>query len=51
MIEEYMVRKGTYYLGRLVKLGRITNESLVNAMLNPKPVSRRKSAWAEKERP
>jgi hypothetical protein len=40
-----MTRKGTYYLGRVVKLGRITNESLVKAILNPKPVTRRKSAW------
>jgi hypothetical protein len=37
--------KGTYYLGRIIKLGELDDEKVIDAILDPKPIVRRKNAW------
>ncbi len=41
-----MARKGTYYLGRVLKLGSLTQESLMYALQSPRPVQGRSGNWA-----
>jgi hypothetical protein len=36
---------GTYYLGRVVKLGHIDNKKFIKALLNPTPIHRYKHSW------
>jgi hypothetical protein len=38
-------KKGTYYLGRVIKLGQLDDDRLVRSILEPREVIRRKSAW------
>lgn len=38
-------RRGTYYLGRVVKLGQLNDETLVKSLLNPISINRGKYAW------
>jgi len=36
-----LINNGTYYLGRVIKVGTLDHERLIKAILNPKPIS----AW------
>jgi len=38
-------RRGTYYLGRVLKFGELNAERLAQAILNPTPIVRGKHAW------
>lgn len=40
-----MAKKGTFYVGRVLKLGLLNQEMLINAILNPKPIKIRETAW------
>jgi hypothetical protein len=40
-----MARKGTYYLGRVIKVGYVETKDIVSAILNPIPIGRRGVAW------
>lgn len=37
--------RGTYYLGRVAKFGDLDDERIIKAILAPKPIVRRQSAW------
>lgn len=41
-----MATKGTYYAGRVLKLGLLNQEKLLEAIKNPKPMKYRSSAWS-----
>jgi hypothetical protein len=38
-------RKGVYYIGRVIKLGVLTTEGLIQALLEPTPIIVRQMAW------
>ncbi len=38
-------KNGTYYLGRIIKLGVLNNEKLIDAILNPRPITAWGHAW------
>jgi len=40
-----MRRKGIYYIGRIIKRGVLTKDGLIQAILEPIPIVRRKIAW------
>jgi hypothetical protein len=40
-----VAKKGTYYLGRVIKLGTLDQALLMQAMLNPSPYKSRGNAW------
>ncbi|HHQ4901837.1 TPA: hypothetical protein ACSP3M_003115, partial [Aeromonas veronii] len=40
-----MASSGTYYLGRVLKLGTLDQEKLMNAIKEPVSVSYRDSSW------
>lgn len=40
-----MARKGIYYLGRVITLGRLDKRGLIEALTNPQPVTKRGHAW------
>jgi hypothetical protein len=40
-----MAKTGTYYLGRVLKLGILDQEKLINAIKNPSTISYRGHAW------
>lgn len=40
-----MSRNGTYYVGRVLKLGILDQSMLANGILNPTPISARGNAW------
>jgi hypothetical protein len=37
--------RGTYYLGRVIKLGQLNQETLIRSLLNPVSINRGKHAW------
>ncbi|MBW1650032.1 MAG: hypothetical protein JRJ44_05060 [Deltaproteobacteria bacterium] len=39
-------KNGTYYLGRIIKAGRLNHEKLIQAILNPIPITFRNFAWS-----
>lgn len=41
-----MARNGTYYLGRVLKLGSLTQASLMQALASPRPIQSRGGNWA-----
>lgn len=41
-----MARSGTYYLGRVLKLGSLTQASLMQALASPRPIQSRGGNWA-----
>ena len=41
-----MARNGTYYLGRVLKLGSLTQATLMQALSSPRPIQSRGGNWA-----
>lgn len=41
-----MARNGTYYLGRVLKLGSLTQTTLMQALASPRPIQSRGGNWA-----